>query len=48
MKKAYIAPEAEVVSLAVEVVTNLNLVTGQDDAVLSLGGELGGLFGGNV
>ncbi len=45
MKKAYIAPEAEVVSLAVEDVTNLNLVTGKDDATLSLGGSLSDLFG---
>jgi hypothetical protein len=48
MKKAYIAPEAEVVSLAVEDVTNLSLETGRDDAVLSLGADLSGLFGGNL
>ena len=46
MKKAYIAPEAEIVSLAVEDVTNaLELVTGQDDHELSLGNELSELFG---
>ena len=46
MKKAYIAPEAEVVSLAVEDVTNkIALLDEQDDFVLSLGGDLSGLFG---
>ena len=48
MKKTYVAPEAEVVALAVEDVTNaMDLesgMTGRDDNDLSLGGALSGLF----
>ena len=48
MKKVYIAPEAEVVTLAVENVTNaLDINPGNDDQLASMGngGSLGGLFG---
>ena len=44
LKKFYVAPEAEVVSLAVEDVTNLSLETDRDDIELSLGNDLSELF----
>lgn len=46
MKKEYIRPELSVLSLVVEDNTNdLSLDTGKDDNRLSIGGDLGGLFG---
>ena len=46
MKKEYIRPELNVLSLVVEDDTNnLTLDTGKDDTRLSIGGLLGDLFG---
>ena len=49
MKKEYVRPELNVLSLVVEDNTNdISLpVPGKDDNRLSIGGDLGGLFGGN-
>lgn len=46
MKKEYIRPELNVLSLVVEDNTN-DLELNKDDNRLSIGGDLGGLFGGN-
>jgi hypothetical protein len=46
MKKEYTRPELNIVSLVVEDTTNA-LDLGKDDNRLSIGGDLGGLFGDN-
>lgn len=46
MKKEYVRPELNVLSLVVEDNTN-TLELGKDDNRLSIGGALGDLFGGN-
>ncbi len=47
MKKEYVRPELNVLSLVVEDNTNDIGLTGKDDNRLSIGGDLGGLFGDN-
>ena len=48
MKKEYVRPELNVLSLVVEDNTNdIGLDTGKDDNRLTIGGALGDLFGRN-